>query len=89
MLSEAQAARRLTSESAVSIIGELRCYALAVAGPGWDALAATRQTSPVTEEANDRVEEALLTASEVAADQPVLDPSSTLTAPGSPPAATA
>ena len=40
---------------------------------GWDALAATRQTSPVTEEANDRVEEALLTASEVTADQPVLD----------------
>ncbi len=73
VLSEAQAARRLTSESAVSIIGALRCYALAVAGPGWDALAATRQTSPVTEEANDRVEEALLTASEVTADQPVLD----------------
>ena len=56
VLSEAQAARRLTSESAVSIIGALRCYALAVAGPGWDALAATRRTSPVTEEANDRVE---------------------------------
>ena len=73
MLSEAQAARRLTSESAVSIIGELRCYALAVAGPGWDALAATRRTSPITEKANDRVQEALLAASEVAADQPVLD----------------
>ena len=73
VLSEAHAARRLTSESAVSIIGELRCYALAVAGPGWDALAATRRTSPVTEEANDRVEEALLAASEVAADQPALD----------------
>lgn len=73
VLSEAQAARRLTPGSATSIIGELRCYAAAVAGPGWDALAATRRTSPIAEEANDRVEEALVAASRVADDQAVLD----------------
>ncbi len=73
VLSEAQAARRLTAPSATSIIGGLRCYALAVAGPGWEALAATRLTSPVTEEANDRVEEDLVEASEVVDDQPELD----------------
>jgi hypothetical protein len=85
VLSEAPSARRLTPASAGSIIGALRCSALAVAGPGWDALAATRVTSPVTEVANDRVEETLLAASEVAADQPALDSVLEADAAGSPP----
>ena len=72
MVAEGQAARLLSPGSASEVIGALQCYARAVAGPGWEALEATRKTSPVTEDASVRVGEALLEARAVPDDQQAL-----------------
>jgi hypothetical protein len=50
----------------------LRCYARAVAGPGWTELEATRHSSPISDEAAARVEAALGRAQAAGADSILL-----------------
>jgi len=73
VLVEGQAATLLEPSSATNVIGVLQCYARAVAGPGWEALAATRETSPISDEADRRVEQALFEIASGTADRPTLD----------------
>jgi hypothetical protein len=56
---EATSAGLLPKAAAADLVGSLRCYARAVAGPGWTELEATRHTSPISEEAAAQVEAAL------------------------------
>jgi len=56
---EATAAGLLPAPSAAEVVGSLRCYARAVAGPGWTTLSATRRTSPITDQATAAVEAAI------------------------------
>lgn len=73
VLAEGRAARSLEPASGAPVVDGLRCYARAVAGPGWDSLAGSRRTSSVSEDASARVEEALVAAERVVADQDALD----------------
>jgi hypothetical protein len=52
---EATAAALLPSPYGANLVGQLRCYARAVAGPGWASLEATRHTSSISSEADARV----------------------------------
>ncbi|MGK5114413.1 hypothetical protein [Geodermatophilus sp. CPCC 205506] len=52
---EAVAAALLPSPTGPDLVAELRCYARAVAGPGWASLEATRRTSSISSEADARV----------------------------------
>ena len=49
---EANAAALLAAPGSSDMVGALRCYARAVAGPGWTALERTRRTSPVVDRAS-------------------------------------
>ena len=73
VIEEAEAAQLLPASAAPRVVGALRCYARAVAGPGWDALEATRRTSPVTDAASSQVEHAILAAEALPGDSTVLD----------------
>ena len=70
---EAVAAALLPSPTGPNIVARLRCYARAVAGPGWASLEATRHTSSISSDADAQV------AAEVARAQQA-DISDTLTA---------
>jgi hypothetical protein len=52
---EAVAAALLPSPSGPDLVARLRCYARAVAGPGWTSLEATRRTSSISNDADARV----------------------------------
>ena len=69
---EANAAALLAAPGSSDMVGALRCYARAVAGPGWTALERTRRTSPVVDRASDRVEAALKVARSDNADPSVM-----------------
>ena len=69
---EANAAALLAAPASNDIVGALRCYARAVAGPGWSALERTRHTSPVVDRASERVEAALKVARADNADPSVM-----------------
>jgi hypothetical protein len=69
---EANAAALLAAPGSSDMVGALRCYARAVAGPGWTALERTRRTSPVVYRASDRVEAALKVARSDNADPSVM-----------------
>jgi hypothetical protein len=59
---EAAAAALLPRPTGPDIVGQLRCYARAVAGPGWASLEATRHTSSISSEADRRVVVAVVQA---------------------------
>jgi hypothetical protein len=59
VLAEATSAGLLPTAVAADVVGSLRCYARAVAGPGWTTLEATRHTSPITDRASAQVEAAI------------------------------
>ena len=52
---EAVAAALLPSPTGPNVVGLLRCYARAVAGPGWASLEASRHTSSISNDADARV----------------------------------
>jgi len=52
---EAVAAALLPSPNGPDLVGLLRCYARAVAGPGWASLETTRATSSISSDADARV----------------------------------
>lgn len=60
--SEAVAAALLPSPTGPDLVGLLRCYARAVAGPGWASLEATRATSSISSDADARVAAAVAQA---------------------------
>src|SRR4051812_46916343 len=59
---EAVAAALLPPPTGPDLVAELRCYARAVAGPGWASLEATRRTSSISQEADARVAAAVARA---------------------------
>jgi len=59
---EAEAAALLPSPTGPELVALLRCYARAVAGPGWESLEATRQTSSISNDADERVAAAVAQA---------------------------
>ena len=59
---EAVAAALLPSPTGPQLVGLLRCYARAVAGPGWASLEASRQTSSISSDADARVAAAVARA---------------------------
>jgi hypothetical protein len=59
---EAVAAALLPSPTGPNLVAQLRCYARAVAGPGWTSLEATRRTSSVSSDADARVAAAVAQA---------------------------
>jgi Protein of unknown function (DUF4239) len=59
---EAVAAALLPSPTGPDLVGLLRCYARAVAGPGWASLEASRHTSSVSSDADARVAAAVAQA---------------------------
>jgi hypothetical protein len=59
---EAVAAAVLPSPTGPDLVGLLRCYARAVAGPGWASLEASRHTSSVSSDADARVAAAVAIA---------------------------
>jgi hypothetical protein len=70
---EAQAGSLLPTPVAGTLVGALRCYARAVAGPGWGALERTRHTSPVVDNAEAQVEAAVAEAEQANANPTALD----------------
>jgi NADH:ubiquinone oxidoreductase subunit 5 (subunit L)/multisubunit Na+/H+ antiporter MnhA subunit len=72
VLVEGESATLLEPAAATSVIGVLQCYARAVAGPGWRALEATRETSAISEQASVRVQEALQQALSADVDRDVV-----------------
>lgn len=52
---EAVAAALLPSPTGANLVAQLRCYARAVAGPGWASLETTRHTSSISNDADARV----------------------------------
>ncbi|NUS50650.1 MAG: DUF4239 domain-containing protein [Nocardioidaceae bacterium] len=52
---EAVAAALLPAPTGPDLVAQLRCYARAVAGPGWESLEATRHTSSISAAADARV----------------------------------
>jgi hypothetical protein len=69
---EASSAGLLPTAAAADLVGSLRCYARAVAGPGWAQLEATRHTSRISEQAAARVGEAIGRAQTAGADSVLL-----------------
>ncbi|HEY0125599.1 MAG TPA: hypothetical protein VGB58_00520 [Blastococcus sp.] len=65
---EAVAAALLPSPTGDDLVGLLRCYARAVAGPGWASLEATRQTSSISSDADARVAAAVARAQQAGID---------------------
>jgi hypothetical protein len=61
---EAVAAAVLPSPTGPDLVGLLRCYTRAVAGPGWASLEANRHTSSVSSDADARVAAAVAQAQE-------------------------
>jgi len=59
---EAPAAALLPSPTGPHLVGALRCYTRAVAGPGWASLEATRATSSISSDADARVAAAVAQA---------------------------
>ena len=59
---EAVAAALLPAPTGPDLVGELRCYARAVDGPGWASLEETRRTSSISQDADARVAEAVAEA---------------------------
>ncbi len=59
---EAVAATLLPSPTGPKLVGLLRCYARAVAGPGWALLEASRHTSSISSDADARVAAAVAVA---------------------------
>jgi hypothetical protein len=59
---EAVAAALLPSPTGPQLVGLLRCYARAVAGPGWASLEVSRQTSSISSDADARVAAAVARA---------------------------
>jgi hypothetical protein len=66
---EAVAAALLPSPSGPSLVALLRCYARAVAGPGWASLEATRRTSSISNDADARVVAAVALAEQAGVNQ--------------------
>ena len=66
---EAVAAALLPSPTGSDLVALLRCYARAVAGPGWASLEATRQTSSVSSQADALVAAAVARAQQAGFDQ--------------------
>jgi hypothetical protein len=66
---EASAAAFLPPPAAADLVGSLRCYALAVAGSGWDTLEQTRHTSAIAEQADEHVTASLSRAQLAATDE--------------------
>ena len=62
MSTEAVAAGLLPSPTGPDPVALLRCYARAVAGPGWASLEATRHTSSISSDADARVAAAVARA---------------------------
>jgi hypothetical protein len=65
---EAVAAALLPSPTGPELVALLRCYARAVAGPGWASLEATRHTSSVSNDADARVAAAVAQAQQAGTD---------------------
>ena len=63
---EAVAAALLPSPTGPQLVGLLRCYARAVAGPGWASLEVSRQTSSISSDADERVATAVAQAQQAA-----------------------
>ena len=59
---EAVAAALLPSPTGPDLVARLRCYARAVAGPGWASLEATRRTSSISSDADAQVAAAVAAA---------------------------
>ncbi|HZB21729.1 MAG TPA: hypothetical protein VE463_17975 [Blastococcus sp.] len=59
---EAVAAALLPAPTGPQLVGLLRCYARAVAGPGWASLEVSRQTSSISSDADARVAAAVAQA---------------------------
>jgi hypothetical protein len=68
---EAQAASLLPPPVGPNVVVSLRCYARAVAGPGWSALERTRHTSPIVDTAETKVEAAVAQAEQAGANATV------------------
>jgi Protein of unknown function (DUF4239) len=66
---EAVAAGILPSPTGPHLVAQLRCYARAVAGPGWDSLEATRHTSSISNDADARVAAAVARAEQAGISQ--------------------
>jgi Protein of unknown function (DUF4239) len=69
---QAQAAALLPAPVSVSLVASLRCYARAVAGPGWASLERTRHTSPIVDQAEAKVEDAVAQAERLGANDAVM-----------------
>jgi hypothetical protein len=69
---EATAAALLPPPGSAEVVASLRCYARAVAGPGWTSLEQSRRTSPITDQAAAQVEAALGRAEAAGANDVVL-----------------
>lgn len=69
---EATSAGLLPEAAAAELVGSLRCYARAVAGPGWTELETTRHASPISDQAAAQVEVALSRAQEAGGDSVLL-----------------
>ncbi len=59
VLAMGEQATLLQGDARTQVLGALRCYTRAVAGPDWDAQAETGQLSPVTDAAADRINSVL------------------------------
>jgi hypothetical protein len=66
---EAVAAALLPSPTGPNLVALLRCYARAVAGPGWASLEATRHTSSISGDADARVAAAVAEAQQAGTDE--------------------
>jgi len=66
---EAVAAALLPAPTGPNLVAQLRCYARAVAGPGWDSLEATRHTSSTSNDADARVAAAVARAEQARINQ--------------------
>jgi hypothetical protein len=69
---EAVEAALLPSPTGPNLVGLLRCYARAVAGPGWASLDTTRRTSSIPNDADARVVAAVAQAEQAGVSQPLV-----------------
>jgi hypothetical protein len=69
---EAVAAALLPSPAGAELVGLLRCYARAVAGPGWASLEATRRTSSISSDADALVATAVARAQQADMSEPLV-----------------
>lgn len=66
---EAVEAALVPAPTGPNLVAQLRCYARAVAGPGWDSLGATRHTSSISNDADARVAAAVARAEQARINQ--------------------